>query len=124
MVSFICSRIVRVRLIISFLKAIIALITSIFVALTSFQGHEVPSVSKRDFAFTYLEYPAEAVKTLGEWGITEAQWKSRADAGTDVFVDAQGYTDINGIVISPYYTARINGTEIPVYASTVFVGTT
>ncbi len=109
----------------SFLKAIIALITSIFVALTSFHGNEVPSVSKKEFSFTYLEYPAEAVKTLGEWGITEAQWKSRADAGDgDVFVDAQGYTDINGIVISPYYTAHVNGTEIPVYASTVFVGTT
>ncbi len=108
----------------SFLKAIIAFITSVFVALTSFQGHEVPSVAKKDFTFTHLEYPAEAVKTLEEWGITEAEWKSRADAGRELFVEAQGYTDINGIVISPYYTAHVNGTEIPVYASTVFVGAT
>lgn len=106
-----------------FFKSIVAFFTTIFMLFTS-PGNEVGTVVNKTFSFTYLEYPAEAVKSLDEWGISEATWKSRANAEGEVYTQAQGYTDINGIVISPYYTVRIEGKQIPVYASTVFVGTT
>lgn len=104
-------------------KSIIAFFTSLFMLFTS-PGQEVSSITNRAFSFTYLEYPTEAVKTLDEWGITADEWKSRADAVGEVYEQAAGYTDINGIVISPYFTAHVEGKEIPVYSTTVFVGAT
>jgi hypothetical protein len=74
--------------------------------------------------FDILEYPEEAVKTLEEWGVTEEELKSRADADLELYVACQGYDDVNGIVISPYYTATIGEKDIPVYAATVFLGET
>lgn len=74
--------------------------------------------------FDVLTYPAEAVKTLGEWGVTEEELRSRADADRELYDGCQGYDDVNGIVISPYYTAKIGDTDIPVYAATVFLGET
>ncbi len=74
--------------------------------------------------FDVLQYPAEAVKTLEEWGVTEEELKSRADSKKELYVGCQGYDDVNGIVISPYYTAKISNKDIPVYAATVFLGET
>ena len=75
--------------------------------------------------FDVLEYPTEAVKTLEEIGITEAELTSRAsDSGRDLYIEAQGYTDVNGIIVSPYYTAKIGDTALPVYSSTVYLGST
>lgn len=74
--------------------------------------------------FDVLKYPSEAVKTLEEWGITEEELKSRADADLDLYTGAKGHRDVNGIVISPYYTAKISDEDIPVYAATVFLGET
>jgi hypothetical protein len=74
--------------------------------------------------FDILEYPEEAVKTLEEWGVTEEELKSRADADLELYAACQGYDDVNGIVISPYYTATIGEKDIPVYAATVFLGET
>ena len=74
--------------------------------------------------FEILEYPKEAVKTLEEWDITEAELTSRADADLELYEGCQGYDDVNGIVISPYYTAKISEKNIPVYAATVFLGET
>ncbi len=74
--------------------------------------------------FDVLEYPAEAVKTLEAWGITEEELKSRADSEKELYEGNRGYDDINGIVISPYYTAKIGQKDIPVYAATVFLGET
>ena len=74
--------------------------------------------------FDVLEYPAEAVKTLEEWGVTEEELKSRADADLELYDGCQGYDDVNGVVISPYYTAKIGDRDIPVYAATVFLGET
>lgn len=74
--------------------------------------------------FDVLEYPAEAVKTLDEWGITEEELKARADADLELHVGSKGHRDINGVVISPYYTAKISDKDIPVYAATVFLGET
>ncbi len=74
--------------------------------------------------FDVLEYPKEAVKTLEDWGITEEELTSRADDDKPPYVGPQGYEDINGVVISPYYTAKIGNKDIPVYAATVFLGET
>ncbi len=104
-------------------KSIIAFFTTLFMLFTS-PGQESHTVINKNFSFTYLEYPAEAVKTLKDWGITEAEWKSRADAVGEVFTQAQGYEDINGIVVSPYYKVYVEGKSVPVYATTVFVGST
>lgn len=74
--------------------------------------------------FDVLEYPSEAVKTLEEWGVTEEELKSRADSDLELYEGNKGYTDVNGIIISPYYTAKIGEKNIPVYAATVFLGET
>ena len=74
--------------------------------------------------FDILRYPEEAVKALEEWGITEEEIKSRADAEPEAYEGCKGYDDINGIFISPYYTAKIGDKDIPVYATTVFLGET
>ncbi len=74
--------------------------------------------------FDVLRYPEEAVKTLEEWGVTEEELKARADSELELYVGNQGYDDINGIIISPYYTAKIGDKDIPVYAATVFLGET
>lgn len=74
--------------------------------------------------FDILRYPEEAVKALEEWGITEDEIKSRADAEPEAYEGCKGYDDINGIFISPYYTAKIGDKDIPVYATTVFLGET
>ena len=74
--------------------------------------------------FDVLEYPAEAVKTLEAWGITEEELKARADSELELYEGNRGYSDINGIIISPYYTAKIGQKDIPVYAATVFLGET
>lgn len=74
--------------------------------------------------FDILRYPEEAVKALEDWGITEEEVKSRADAEPEAYEGCKGYDDINGIFISPYYTAKIGDKDIPVYATTVFLGET
>ncbi len=74
--------------------------------------------------FDVLEYPKEAVKTLDEWGITVEELKSRADSEPEAYEGCKGYDDINGVFISPYYTAKIGDKDIPVYATTVFLGET
>lgn len=74
-----------------------------------------------NFDFSYLEYPEEAIITLEEAGLTEQELVGRASALLPEYVQSGGYDDINGITISPYYTAKISGKEIPVYASVVFI---
>lgn len=74
--------------------------------------------------FDILEYPKEAVKSLDEWGITVEELKSRADSEPEAYEGCKGHDDINGIFISPYYTAKIGDTDIPVYGTTVFTGET
>lgn len=112
-----------------FLKAVLAFILSVLSAFNIFDGpREIPknensSIINRNF--TALTYPMEAVKTLSALNLTEEEYTSKANAtNEDVFVQAQGYTDANGIIISPDFNASIGGYPIPVYATTVFVGET
>ncbi len=114
----------------SFLKAVLSFFLSVISLFNIFNGpNEIPrsennSIKKQNF--TYLQYPAEAVKELSEFNLTKAEFTSRADAAIsdDVYVQAQGYEDVNGIIISPDFYASVDGYKVPVYATTVFVGET
>lgn len=100
------------------------LIVSVSITISSIVSPAVILAPSENLDFDVLTYPADAVKTLEEWGVTEEELKSRADADRELYDGCQGYDDVNGIVISPYYTAKIGDTDIPVYAATVFLGET
>ncbi len=109
----------------SFLNAIL----SLFLAFISFfnifgESHHVSQgVSKENF--TYLEYPEDAIINPSDVGLSLSQFLARADDdGDELYVNAQGYQDINGIIDSPYFTVHIENEKIPVYGTSVFVGTT
>lgn len=109
----------------SFLNAIL----SLFLAFISFfnifgDSHHV-SKGPSNENFTYLEYPADAIKRPSDVGLSMSGFLSRADDdGDELYVNAQGYQDINGIIESPYFTVHVENEKIPVYGTTVFVGTT
>ncbi len=109
----------------SFLKALLALFMSILSVFNIFDGpNEVPHQPSKD-SFTYLEYPEEAIINPSDIGLSTSQFTSRADDdGDELYVNAQGYQDINGIIESPYFTVHIENKRIPVYGTTVFVGNT
>lgn len=108
-----------------FLRALLALLLSMVSIFNVFEGpHYVENPSQRK-DFEYLEYPAEAIINPEDAGLTLDSFKARGDDdGDELFVNAQGYSDINGVIESPYFTAHMEGKRIPVYATTVFVGTT
>ncbi len=108
-----------------FFQAIISLIMAFLSAINIFSGpKEVPpSVSTENFE--YLEYSEEAIISPGSAGLTTTSYIRRADNdGDELYVNAQGYQDINGIIKSPYFIVHVEGKRIPVYATTVFVGNT
>ena len=89
----------------SFLKAVLALFLSFFTALFSGPQHVTQPVTKE--SFTYLEYPAEAIIELRDVGLTTSTFTQRADDdGDELYVNAQGYQDINGIINSPYFIVQ------------------
>lgn len=102
------------------IKFFYTIITTVCVALTSlFCPATVADSSYGEF--DVLEYPEEAIITLDEAALTEQELVGRASAQLPEYVQSGGYDDINGITISPYYTAKISDREIPVYASVVFI---
>lgn len=108
-----------------FLRAILALLLSMVSIFNIFEGpqHVENPTYRKDFE--YLEYPAEAIINPEDIGLTLNSFKARADDdGDELFVNAQGYSDLNGVIDSPYFVAHMEGKRIPVYATTVFVGTT
>lgn len=107
-----------------FFRFLFNLIVSVTVTISSIVSPAVIAPPSDNLDFVILRYPAEAVKTLEEWDITVEELKSRADADKELYEGCQGYDDVNGIVISPYYTAKIGDKDIPVYAATVFLGET
>ncbi len=108
-----------------FFKALISLFLAFFSAINIFNGpQEAPPVPSTE-VFEYLEYPKEAIKSLSSVGLTSAKYTKRADDdGDELYVNAQGYQDINGIIDSPHFTVHVENKRIPVYATNVFVGTT
>ena len=105
----------------AFAKLIFTIITTISVFTSNLFFPATIMPESENFDFSFLEYPEEAIITLEEAGLTEQELVSRASAELPEYVQSGGYDDINGITISPYYTAKISGTEIPVYASVAFI---
>lgn len=107
-----------------FFRFLFKIIVTFSIFFTSVFSPAVIVPPSENLDFDVLTYPEEAVKTLEEWGLTEEEVTSRADDNKPAYVGPQGYDDINGIIVSPYYTAKIGEKDIPVYAATVFVGET
>ena len=103
------------------IKFIITAVTVISVFCSNLISPATIYPESENFDFSYLQYPDEAIITLEEAGLTEQELVGRASAELPEYVQSGGHEDINGITISPYYTAEISGTEIPVYASMVFI---
>ncbi len=104
-----------------FIKFIFTVITTLSVFFSNLLFPATVYPESENFDFDFLEYPDEAIITLEEAGLTEQELVGRASAELPEYVQSGGYDDINGIIISPYYTAKVSGTEIPVYASVVFI---
>lgn len=104
----------------SFFKAIFSFFTMVSVTLTSFFCPATLNPETENLALTYLEYPDEAVVSLEDVGLTPDEFISRADASLPEYVQSGGYDDVGGVIVSPYYTAKIGDTDIPVYASMVY----
>lgn len=103
------------------LKPIYTVFTTICIFLSNLLCPASIAPESENFDFSFLQYPDEAIITLEEAGLTEAELTARASAELPEYVQSGGYDDINGITVSPYYTAKVSGTEIPVYASVVFI---
>lgn len=107
------------------MQAVVKFIFTVFTAISVFCSNLFfPATvypESGNFDFSFLQYPDEAIITLEEAGITEQELVSRVSAELPEYVQSGGYDDINGITISPYYTAKVSGEEIPVYASVVFI---
>lgn len=76
-------------------------------------------------SFTHLTYPSNVVKTLADMGTDATQMASRADKNDalDIYAANKGNTD-NGIIISPYYTVKVDGQPVPVYGAITYIGST
>lgn len=109
----------------SFIKAIISLFLTFISLFNIFDGpNEIPNYRPKE-SFTYLEYPESAIINPPDIGLSMDKFIARADDdGDELYVNAQGYQDINGIIKSPHFTVHVENKKIPVYATTVFVGTT
>ncbi|MBR5442396.1 MAG: hypothetical protein IKV44_05535 [Clostridia bacterium] len=108
-----------------FLNALLALLLSMLSIFNIFAGPNNVQRPASTQQYEFLEYPAEAIISPSKAGLSVAQLTARADDdGDDLYVNAQGYQDINGIIESPYFTVHVEGEKVPVYATTVFVGTT
>lgn len=104
-----------------FIKLLYTMVTVICVFLSSLLCPATVLPESAELNIGYLEYPKEAVMTLEEAGLTAEELTYRADAEHAEYVQSGGYDDIGGILVSPYYTAKIGETDIPVYASMVFL---
>ncbi len=104
-----------------FIKFLFTVFTTICVFISNQLFPATLYPESENFDFSFLEYPEEAIITLEEAGLTEQELVGRASAELPEYVQSGGYDDINGITVSPYYTAKVSGKEIPVYASVVFI---
>lgn len=67
-----------------------------------------------------LHYPHQIVSSFERSGLSEAELIARADAQLSEYVQSAGQEDVAGVIRSPYYSAKVNGRDIPVYSSMVF----
>lgn len=104
----------------NFLKSIYILLTALSVFFSSAFNPAVILPETGEGISSYLEYPEEVVVSLESAGLSAQEMIDRASAELPEYVQSGGYDDIAGVFLSPYYTARIGGEDIPVYASVVF----
>lgn len=102
-------------------KSLFTIFTTVTIFFTNLLYPATVYPESENFDFSFLQYPDDAIITLEEAGLTEQELVGRASAQLPEYVQSGGYDDINGIIISPYYTAKVSGEEIPVYASVVFI---
>ena len=73
--------------------------------------------------FDILEYPDEAIVEKSTKAELEA-YVSRADKAADdeasLYASTKGHDD-NGIIASPYFDVKVDGQDIPVYGTVVYV---
>ena len=103
------------------IKFIFTILTTVSVFFSNLLFPATVYPESENFDFSCLQYPDEAIITLEEAGLTEQELVGRASAELPEYVQSGGYEDINGITVSPYYTAKIGDKDIPVYASVVFI---
>lgn len=78
-----------------------------------------PTMPPETYAVKPFTYPESAVQTLFDRMISKGSLVARA-AGSSDYVGNRHYTGTN-IVISPDFTAKIDGQTLPVYATPVYV---
>ena len=103
-----------------FLRSIYRIITAVSVAVSLLISPAVILPQTDNPVKSFLEYPEEAVVTLESAGLDAQTMIDRLSAELPEYVQSGGYEDIAGVFISPYYTAKIGNTDVPVYASMVF----
>ncbi|MBQ7121122.1 MAG: hypothetical protein IJO03_02540 [Clostridia bacterium] len=96
----------------AFIKAVYTFITVISVFLSSVFSPATLLPESENLSLSYLEYPKEAVMTLEEAGITEAELCFRADASHEEYVQSGGYDDINGVLFENIEIFRDEGRAI------------
>lgn len=67
-----------------------------------------------------LSYPQRIVSSFEESGLSEMELLARASAQLPEYVQSAGYDDVAGVILSPHYSAKVNGRDIPTYSSMVF----
>lgn len=88
---------------------------------TTHPGDTEPSTPENRDGIVPMVYPADAVKTLADRMISLGSFCARA-AGETSYRGNRHYTGTN-LVISPYFTAKIQGKVLPIYATPVLVAT-
>ena len=68
---------------------------------------------------TPVTLPTDRVRKISDLGSTESSYKAKA-AQSASYTGNEGW-DVSSIVVSPYYTLKVNGISVPVYASPVYV---
>ena len=109
------------RKLLKFMRFIVPFLTTICVFLSSVFSPATLVPPYGNAALSVLEFPAEAVKTLEEAGLTEAELLARGSDELPEYVQSAGHPDMGGLICSPYYTARIGEMAVPVYAAMVYV---
>lgn len=97
------------------------LLTAISVFLSAALSPATLPAPHGDADLSVLEYPAEAVRTLEEVGLTEQELIDRGSDELPEYVQSGGHSDVNGLIVSPYYTARIGDMPVPVYSAMIYV---
>ena len=98
-----------------FLESLLALFLSMLSFFNIFSKPVEVTKPAPTVSFEYLEYPEEAIIDPARVGLSIAELTGRADDdGDELYVNAQGYQDINGIIESPYFIVHVAGERIPV----------